>query len=368
MGEITPQLRVGDRERRVVDERLLAAVGDGVLTLHEYDERSALLWQARTRDELDALVADLPGAVPAPVATPAPDGPVRPQRVLAVMSEDRFAGALVPGQAVTGYAVMGKAVVDLRRDDLPDGTRVQVRSIMGEVEVQVPAGSIVHLSGLSLMGERKVTVDQGSGPVVHVDAVAVMGSVRVTQGDGTVVRSDGRSRAVPPPRPSSVAVPRAGHGSGQVARHGSGLGRLLGRAKGLVVPAVVVGALFLAGPDSTSIFGDSTLQVERGDDVQVSTLFGELQVVVPDDARVVSKGVQIFDGLDCPTACDPARGGDTIDVRRFGVFGGIEVLTKTEFAEQQAAERAEDAREDRQERLEEQREDAEDERDDAEEE
>ena len=164
MSDATPQLRVGDRERRVVDEQLLAAVGDGVLTLQEYDERSALLWQARTRAELDALVADLPGAVPAPVAAPAPSGPVRPQRVLAVMSEDRFAGPVLPGQEVTGYALMGKAVVDLRRDDLPDGTRVKVRSLMGEVEVQVPPGSLVHLSGIAVMGDRKLSIDQGDGP------------------------------------------------------------------------------------------------------------------------------------------------------------------------------------------------------------
>ena len=59
MSDTPPPLRVGDRERRAVDEQLQAAVGDGVLTLSEYDERSAVLWQARTRDELDELVADL---------------------------------------------------------------------------------------------------------------------------------------------------------------------------------------------------------------------------------------------------------------------------------------------------------------------
>jgi hypothetical protein len=44
------------------------------------------------------------------------------------MSEDRLSGALAPGQQVQGYAVMGKAVVDLRRDDLPRHVEVQVRS------------------------------------------------------------------------------------------------------------------------------------------------------------------------------------------------------------------------------------------------
>ncbi len=71
MGELTPERRVGDRERRAVDDHLMAAVGDGVLTLAEYDERAEMLWRARTRTELDRLVADLP-------STPCPASPVVP--------------------------------------------------------------------------------------------------------------------------------------------------------------------------------------------------------------------------------------------------------------------------------------------------
>jgi hypothetical protein len=74
---------------------------------------------------------------------------------------------------------MGKAVVDLRRTDLPDGTRVQVGALMGEVEVQVPPGTNVHLTGLSVMGDRKVRVAPGNGPHLHVNAQALMGSVNV---------------------------------------------------------------------------------------------------------------------------------------------------------------------------------------------
>ncbi len=67
-----------------------------------------------------------------------------------MLSEDRLSGAVAPGQEVAAYALMGKAVVDLRREDLPAGVRVQVRPVMGEVEVQVPPGAVVHLSGFSV--------------------------------------------------------------------------------------------------------------------------------------------------------------------------------------------------------------------------
>lgn len=347
MSDTPPPLRVGDRERRAVDDRLLAAVGDGVLTLGEYDERSVVLWQARTRDELDHLVADLPEqAVAGPSGPPAPTrGTGRPRRVVAVMSEDRLEGALTPGQAVQGYAVMGKAVVDLRRDDLPRSVEVQVRSLMGEVEVRVPPGSAVHLSGFSVMGERTVQVGAGDGPDVHVDAVAVMGSVKVTVGDGTVVHSGRRAAAVPAPRASSVAVPR----STELQRSGGRLARVLRRTAGLAVPAALLGALVLAGPDGTTVFGSSVERVSADDrSVQVSTLFGSTTVVVPDGLQVDTGGVMLFGSTECHAACASTT-GPVVEVRTFGGFGSVEVVTQRELE----AERREDEREER-------REDAED--------
>jgi hypothetical protein len=349
MSDTPRPLRVGDRERRAVDDRLLAAVGDGVLTLHEYDERSAVLWHARTRAELDDLVADLPdepAAVPARPAAVVGDA-VRPRRVVAVMSEDRLSGALAPGQPVQGYAVMGKAVVDLRRDDLPQRVEVQVRTLMGEVEVMVPPGSAVHLSGFSLMGERTVSVGAGDGPDVHVDAVAVMGTVKVSVGDGTVVTTGRRPPAVPAPRPSSVAVPSPR----EVHRSGGRLSRGLGRAKGLLVPAALLGAVVLAGPDDVSVFGSS---VERATDrsVQVSTLFGSTTVIVPDDSRVATSGIMVFGGTDCEQACTN-REGTVVEVRRFGGFGSVEILTEWEWDDERRDEEAEQRREE----LEEQRDD-----------
>jgi len=348
MSETTPEVRVGDRERREVDDRLMAAVGDGVLTLTEYDERSAALWQSRTRAELDQLVADLPGAavVPAPPASVATTG-AQAARVVAVMSEDRFAGALVPGQDVRGYAVMGKAVLDLRRQDLPDGTRVRVRSVMGEVEVLVPPGSVVHLSGLSLMGERAVEVAQGPGPVVHVDAVAVMGSVRVGVGDGAVVAARPRAAVAPAQRTTSVAVPPAA----APARRQGHLAGLLGRTKALLVPAVLVGGILAAGPDGRSVFGSSVEHVtSQNASVEVSTLFGSVTVVVPDGSRVETSGVVVFGSTGCEGDCAPpaeeATGG-VVDVRGLGAFGSVQVVTASEYADQQARDRAEERAEDR---------------------
>ena len=353
MSDTPPPLRVGDRERRAVDERLLEAVGDGVLTLSEYDERSAALWQARTRDELDTLVADLPGhapAVPAP-ALPAVVGDLKPRRAVGVMSEERLTGPVAPGQQVQGWALMGSAKLDLRRDDLPDRVDVQVRSVMGDVEVLVPPGASVHLSGFSVMGDRRSDVGEGPGPQVHVDAIAVMGSVKVSHGDGTVVRTGRTSSPVPAPRPSSTAVPQR-H---DVHRSGGHLTRVVGRFKGLLVPAAVLGAVVLAGPDNVSVFSSGVERVGVDDrNVQVSTLFGSTTVVVPDDVQVDTSGFIVFGSTDCEQACAGST-GPTVEVRTFGGFGSVEVVTQSEYA----ADQEEDAAEERREELEEQREDRE---------
>jgi hypothetical protein len=64
------ELRVGDAERAVVQERLRRAVGDGQLDLHEFDARVQSAWTARTRGELVQVTADLPEPPHAPGRRP----------------------------------------------------------------------------------------------------------------------------------------------------------------------------------------------------------------------------------------------------------------------------------------------------------
>jgi hypothetical protein len=63
-------VRVSDAEREQVAERLVAAHGEGRLTLAEYDERVRAAHAAVVRDDLTPLLADLPRS--APPARPAP--------------------------------------------------------------------------------------------------------------------------------------------------------------------------------------------------------------------------------------------------------------------------------------------------------
>ncbi|WP_431931777.1 DUF1707 SHOCT-like domain-containing protein [Micromonospora sp. RP3T] len=83
------KMRAADRDREAVAERLRVALEEGRLGLHEYDERLARAYGARTYGELDEVVADLPGPAPAersalaPAAPNPPAAPVAPSHPVA---------------------------------------------------------------------------------------------------------------------------------------------------------------------------------------------------------------------------------------------------------------------------------------------
>lgn len=59
-------MRAADADRERVIEQLHRGHAEGRLTLHEFDERTARAWAARTYGELDGITADLPATRAAP--------------------------------------------------------------------------------------------------------------------------------------------------------------------------------------------------------------------------------------------------------------------------------------------------------------
>ncbi|GID96929.1 DUF1707 domain-containing protein [Amorphoplanes digitatis] len=59
------EMRAGDSERQAVADQLKVALDEGRLDLHEYDERLQQAYAAKTYGDLDGLVTDLPGVIPA---------------------------------------------------------------------------------------------------------------------------------------------------------------------------------------------------------------------------------------------------------------------------------------------------------------
>jgi uncharacterized protein DUF1707/cell wall-active antibiotic response 4TMS protein YvqF len=182
--EQTPAVRASDAEREQAAAVLRDAATHGRLTLDELAERADGVYTARTRSELDALVADLPAAT-APAAT----GRTATTRIVAVMSgvEKTRRWRLAPEATV--IAVMGGVELDLRRAEI-EGPEVELTciAIMGGIEIVVPEGVEVELTGFAFMGGKSQSVrgvePRPGAPLVRVRAFAVMGGIDVSSRSG----------------------------------------------------------------------------------------------------------------------------------------------------------------------------------------
>ncbi|NJC70156.1 DUF1707 domain-containing protein [Planosporangium thailandense] len=70
-------LRAADVDRQFVAERLKAALDEGRLSLHEYDDRLREAYAARTYGDLDRLLVDLPPVQPAQRSQVVPASPAQ---------------------------------------------------------------------------------------------------------------------------------------------------------------------------------------------------------------------------------------------------------------------------------------------------
>jgi hypothetical protein len=99
----------------------------------------------------------------------------------------------------------------------------------------------------------------------------------------------------------------------------------------VTVVAVLAGVQIVTADDAVAVFGGRTVQVVDQDHVEVSVLFGNVRVVVPDDARVDTEGVLVFGGTDCAAACD-GSGTRVVTVDARGAFGSVDVVRQGEAA------------------------------------
>jgi Domain of unknown function (DUF1707)/Cell wall-active antibiotics response 4TMS YvqF len=184
--EPAPGVRASDAERDATIERLSAATGDGRLTLEEFSQRMEQASSARTRAELERLVADLPvdaggtsSAVAARAAAPA-TWHVSPIGGLTVRGPWRM------DRHVVVVSLIGGADLDLSQAELaaPEVTLTHV-SLLGGVRITVPAGVRVDRSGFSLIGGTRVESGPEPGPgapTIHIRTFSLLGGVEVDHG------------------------------------------------------------------------------------------------------------------------------------------------------------------------------------------
>ena len=182
-GGLSERVADADRDRTVT--LLREHVVEGRLTLDEFSERMGVALEAKTRGELEAVMADLPTTGAVPTASPATMTPRKTSRWhIAIMSGHSTRGRWRIGGKTNAIAIMGGCDMDLRRAEI-EGPEVEITAFAfwGGIEIIVPEGIDVELRGFSFMGGRSlrlrdVPIVRGS-PRIIVRGFAVMGGIEV---------------------------------------------------------------------------------------------------------------------------------------------------------------------------------------------
>ncbi len=184
-----------DRELAVAE--LCEHFAAGHIELDELEHRLAVADEVASEAELVALVRDLP-----PLSSVAPV-PAEPRRAvgfaLAVLGGGSRKGQWTPPENLYALAVCGGVKLDFRGARLPAGvTRVTAIACMGGIDIIVPPGLSVEVSGLGVLGGvDHLERESGQGPNaarLQVTAFACMGGVGVT------TRPSERAEAATPQR------------------------------------------------------------------------------------------------------------------------------------------------------------------------
>ncbi|MGB1012702.1 MAG: DUF1707 SHOCT-like domain-containing protein [Nannocystaceae bacterium] len=188
---VTPPVKslvaLGDR-REQVTELLADGFSLDLLSEDEFERRIDLAYQARSRAELDELVADLELAADhTPTQALAIPDANRPQvkTVFAMMGAVARSGRWLPPKKLRVVAVMGGIDLDLREAILPPGiTEIHVTALMGGVDIIVPPNVAVQVNGIAIMGgfedaHRAPVIQDQSVPQLVISGIALMGGVDV---------------------------------------------------------------------------------------------------------------------------------------------------------------------------------------------
>src|SRR5205814_1229790 len=171
-------------ERDAVVQRVQDAFAEGRLDDVEFDERTRAALTARTRADLDALLADLPAETAAPGAAPAAAGPAPGRFAVALKSSVRRAGRWRVPERYTTVVYKGGGWLDLRAAELsgPVTTFLAV-AYKSRVTILVPPNVRVEMTGF---GVNQDIHDEDPGyrlpvdaPVIHVRGIAYKGTVEV---------------------------------------------------------------------------------------------------------------------------------------------------------------------------------------------
>jgi len=188
LGGHSPEIRASDAEREYVVDILRAHCSEGRIDLDEFSERINRVYAARTIGELNDICADLPvPATPSEVAVATAESRTRKavKWTIGILSGPVRKGRWRIEGETNALAIMGGVNLDLRDAEIAgDEIVIHATAIMGGVDIIVPEGVEVHISGIPFMGGCDDKTNQDAPilpgtPIIRVKYFAMMGGVTI---------------------------------------------------------------------------------------------------------------------------------------------------------------------------------------------
>jgi hypothetical protein len=188
-----PLAALRDAREKAIAE-LSDAFAHDLIEVDEFERRLTLAHRAGSLAEIAEIVADLGASttsvalVAAPAAIPqvgARVGGHPTDSVTAVFGGVERHGAWTVPAHLQAVAIMGGMILDFREAVFPPGvTEVHVVALMGGIQLIVPPGLSVEVSGTAVMGgfghvERTSVEADPERPLLRVHGLAIMGGVAV---------------------------------------------------------------------------------------------------------------------------------------------------------------------------------------------
>jgi hypothetical protein len=179
--------RTRDVRERVI-AKLSSEFADDTMDVEEFERRLTLAHTASSPQEIEALIADLPpDEVAAPATTTIARAPAAGEQrtMYAIMSGIDRRGPWTLPSRLRVVAMMGGAQLDLREARFPEGpVDLDIKAFMGGVEIIIPPGLAVQMSGSAIMGgfseiNRAPVVPDPDAPLLRIHGFAFMGGVDV---------------------------------------------------------------------------------------------------------------------------------------------------------------------------------------------
>lgn len=182
------EIRASDSERRRVIATLQAACVEGRLTLDEYSQRVEDALAARMRAQLEPLLADLPAQTGSAADRAGATGTLarggQVSTTVAVLGSSQRSGFWRLAEDSRVLTVLGSCKLDLRSARISASvTTIDVASVLGSVDVIMPAGVEVELEVHAVLGSRDLrmagTAPAAGAPVIRITGLVLLGSLNV---------------------------------------------------------------------------------------------------------------------------------------------------------------------------------------------